>query len=79
MKKRKKNSYKEERIGKVKIIPDFLPPPNKLVPKEEAVKITLVLSKTSVDFFKHLAEENHTHYQKMIRTLLDKYAAFYSQ
>jgi hypothetical protein len=56
---------------------NFLPPPEDLVLKEETVKITLVLSKTSVDFFKQLAEQKHTAYQKMIRALLDKYVSHY--
>lgn len=77
MKKRKKIKYTDEPIGKVKIIKDFLPPPEDLVLKEEAVKVTIMLSKSSVDVFKQLAEENHTQYQKMIRSLLDKYAAHF--
>jgi len=79
MTKRRRVKYTDEPIGKIKIIPDFLPPPHELVPKIEAVKVTLVLSKSSVDFFKHLAEENHTHYQKMIRVLLDNYVNYYAE
>lgn len=79
MKKHKKVKYTNESIGKVKIVTDFLPSPDELAIKEEAVKVTLLLSKSSVDFFKHLAEEKHTHYQKMIRMLLDKYASHFIQ
>ncbi len=79
MKKHKKTKYTNEPIGKVKITTDFLPPPDELVLKQEAVKVTLLLSKTSVDFFKHLAAKKHTQYQKMIRILLDKYAAHFDQ
>ncbi len=59
----------------VKVIPDFLPSPEELVLKDETVKITISLSKVSVDFFKKEAEKYHTQYQKMIRRLLDEYAA----
>jgi len=76
MNKRKKK-YSDESIGKVKIMTDFLPSPDDLVKKEESVKVTLVLSKASVDYFKDLAKKKHTPYQKMIRMLLDKYAAHY--
>ena len=79
MKKQKKVKYTDEPIGKVKIVTDFLPSPDELVLKEEAIKVTLLLSKSSVDFFKHLAEEKHTHYQKMIRVLLDKYASHFNE
>jgi predicted DNA binding CopG/RHH family protein len=37
-------------------------------------KVTLTLSKKSVDFFKHEAKKLDTPYQLMIRSLLDKYA-----
>lgn len=77
MKKLKKIKYTNEPLGKIKIISDFLPSPDDLVLKEESVKITLVLSKSSVDFFKHLAEQKHTPYQKMIRILLDKYVSHF--
>jgi predicted DNA binding CopG/RHH family protein len=36
------------------------------------------LSKKSVDFFKETASRHHTHYQKMIRNLLDQYAEHFS-
>ena len=71
MKKRIK--YTDEYLGDVKVIDDFLPPPNELVFKEEQVKVTIGLSKTAVDFFKKQAKKHHTQYQKMIRRLLNLY------
>ncbi len=62
-------------MGKVKVISDFLPSPEDLALKEETVKITISLSKTSIDFFKSEAKKYNTPYQKMIRRLLDEYAA----
>jgi predicted DNA binding CopG/RHH family protein len=41
--------------------------------KEATVKVTLLLSKDSVSYFKKEAEKFHTPYQPMIRALLDKY------
>ena len=52
----------------------FLPPPHELVFREDTVKVTMTLSKESVDFFKSEAKKNNTQYQKMIRQLLDAYA-----
>ena len=43
--------------------------------KDETVKVTISLSKTSVDFFKKEAKKYNTQYQKMIRRLLDEYTA----
>lgn len=69
---------KDEPLGKLGVVPDFLPAPSELVLKEEAVKVTLALSKKSVDFFKEVASQHHTPYQKMIRNLLDQYAERFS-
>ena len=77
--KKKTVKYTDEPIGKVKIIDDFLPAPDKLVMRDETVKVTLSLTKESIDFFKEQAEVHHTQYQKMIRALLDQYASHYSK
>ncbi|MBW2658451.1 MAG: CopG family transcriptional regulator [Deltaproteobacteria bacterium] len=70
-----KIKYTDEPIGKVKVITDFLPSPKELALKDETVKITISLSKTSVDIFKKEAKRYNTQYQKMIRRLLDEYTA----
>ncbi len=75
MSKHKDNGYTDEPLGEVRLIDDFLPGPEELVFKEDNVKITLGLSRRSVDFFKREAKKHHTQYQKMIRRLLDLYAA----
>ncbi len=76
MKKRIK--YTDEPIGELRVVKDFLPRPEQLSFKEEqGVKITMVLSKSSVEFFKRAAHKYHTPYQKMIRRLLDAYAQKY--
>ena len=80
MSKRKtKPVYKDEPLGNLAVVPDFLPTPSELVLKEEAVKVTIALNKKSVDFFRDIAEKHHTHYQKMIRNLLDQYAKRFSE
>ena len=62
-------------MEKVRIVSDFLPSPKDLVLKDETVKVTISLSKASVDFFKEEARKHKTQYQKMIRRLLDEYTA----
>lgn len=69
----RKITYKDEPIGDVKIMKDFLPSPADLVFREESVKVTISLSKKSVDFFKTEADRHHTQYQRMIKNLLDAY------
>ena len=43
--------YTDELLGSVKVVPDFLPRPEDLVFREEGVKVTIALSKRSVEFF----------------------------
>jgi predicted DNA binding CopG/RHH family protein len=69
-----KIKYTNEPMGDLKVLKDFLPKPEQLALKEENVKITISLNKSSVDFFKRKAKEQHTSYQKMIRKLIDWYA-----
>jgi len=70
---RKATKYTDEPLGQIRVIRDFLPPPSELVFKEDTVKVTLGLSRRSVDFFKKQAKKHDTQYQKMIRRLLDLY------
>ena len=38
--------YTDEPLGKVEVVKDFLPPPEKLVLREDNVKVTIALSKS---------------------------------
>jgi len=71
---KKKIKYTDEPMGKIRIVSDFLPSPEELALKDETIKVTIALSKASVDFFKNEAQKYNTQYQKMIRRLLDEYA-----
>ena len=65
--------YTDEPLGRVKVMPDFLPSPEELAFRDEGVKVTLALSRRSLDFFKGQASRYRTPYQRMIRRLLDSY------
>lgn len=73
-----KIKYTNEPLDDVRVIADFLPSPVELSFNEEAVKVTLALSKKSIDFFKSEATKNHTQYQRMIRRLVDAYVESHS-
>jgi predicted DNA binding CopG/RHH family protein len=75
---KKKIIYSNEKLGKVEIVKDFLPKPEDLVFKENTVKVTLNLSKSSIEFFKDIAQKHGSQYQKVIRNLLDRYASHFS-
>ena len=74
---KKQIEYTDENLGEVHVVEDFLPSPRELAFKDERVKITLSLSKTTVEFFKNEAAKHNTPYQRMIRRLLDEYALKY--
>ncbi len=61
-------------IGRVRIVDDFLPPPDALVAREDNVKVTLGLSRRSIEYFKRAAKQRRVPYQRMIRALVDAYA-----
>jgi hypothetical protein len=74
-----KIKYSDEPMGKLKVLSDFLPPPEQLVLKEDNVKVTIALKKSSVEFFKNEAKKHHTSYQKMIRQLVDWYTTHHQK
>ena len=67
--------YSDEPMDNIKITQDFLPSPEELVFKDKTVKVTIALSKSSVDYFKQVAKSYNSQYQKMIRRLLDEYVS----
>ena len=76
---KKKTKYTEEAMGELRIVKDFLPPPDQLVLREDNVKVTLSLKKSSITFFKEQAKKQKTSYQKMIREVVDWYASHYQK
>lgn len=69
----------EGTVGKMRIIHDFLPSPEELVMKQSKVKVTLALTRRTVEFFKKQAKSQQAQYQKLIRSLLDEYASRHEQ
>ena len=76
---KRKIKYTEEPMGELRTVKDFLPPPEQLALKEENVKVTISLNKSSVEYFKKKRKKHHTSYQRMIRRLLDWYASQYQR
>jgi hypothetical protein len=70
---KRKVKYKDEPQGRIAVVSDFLPPPDQLVLRDDGIKVTIALSKRSVEFFKRHAARSNVPYQKMIRSLLDGY------
>lgn len=71
--------YTDEPLGDLEVVPDFLPRPEDLAFRDEGVKVTIALSKRSVEFFKSEAQKHNTQYQRMIRRLLDSYVEHHSR
>lgn len=66
-------------MGEERVIDDFLPSPDKLALKEDTIKVTIALSRSSVEFFKQQAIRYKIPYQRMIRRLLDDYTNRYTR
>ena len=60
--------------GKLKIVEDFLPSPEELAAEFNHEKITLNVSRKSLDFFRTAARKNGVKYQQLMRAALDSYA-----
>ena len=61
-------------IADAEIVDDFLPPPDRLVFREQTIKVTLALGQRSVEFFKARARKYEVPYQAMIKRIVDLYA-----
>lgn len=72
--KKKTVQYTKGEMGSFTVIPSFLPPPDQLVFREDNEKVTLQLSRKSLDLFRQAAKKLHVPYQRMIRNLVDQYA-----
>jgi predicted DNA binding CopG/RHH family protein len=70
----KTTKYSTGEIGRVRAIDNVLPSPDDLVTRDDNVKVTLQLSRRSVDFFKRAAKQKRVPYRRMIRALVDQYA-----
>jgi len=74
-----KTKYTEEPMGDLKVVKDFLPPPDQLVLREDKVKVTISLKRSRITFFKEQAKKQKTSYQRMIREVVDWYASHYQK
>jgi hypothetical protein len=52
--------YKDEPMGELELVADFLPSPAELAFKEDGVKVTLALSTSTVELFKSQATKRST-------------------
>lgn len=71
--------YTDEPLDELKVVKDFLPRPKDLFLRDDNVKVSIALSRTSLDFFKRMARKHHTSYQKIIRRLVDAHSARYQK
>lgn len=82
MKKRTRSDDDQgEIVGRLRRIPDFLPPPSELAraDRPETVKVTLDLDREAVEWFKREAKRHGGSYQRMIRNLATSYVRSASQ
>ncbi len=76
MKKRTSRDINEP-IGRLRVMADFLPPPELLIPRNDTVKVTIAVDRETLKFFKASAQKTGLKYQRMIREVLNGYAKKY--
>lgn len=76
---RKVNNKGDQPVGRLYEIPDFLPPPRKLISiHRDTVEVTLPLDRQSLRFFKSWAAKLGSKYQNIMREVLQIYVAHYA-
>jgi len=76
MKKRIK--YSDEPMM-LRVVPDFLPPPDRLRLKQSRVNVTLEVARESLDFYKTHTRGGRDGYRVLMQQLLDLYASRYGK
>ncbi len=66
-------------VGKLRIIPDFLPSPEEIASSFKKQKVTLLIDQRSLDFFKARAKRLGAKYQQMMREVLSHYTLHHSK
>ena len=79
MKRKKREADPDMPIGRLKEVPNFLPPPHELAKIKTTVIVTIGLDPQTVLFFKKQAQKHGAKYQKMIREVLDRYVNHYNK
>jgi predicted DNA binding CopG/RHH family protein len=75
--KRKKIVYTDgpRSLTNAKAIEDIFPRPEDLLLEDETIRVSINLTRNTVEAFKRFASEHDTKYQRVIRRLLDEFAA----
>ena len=66
--------HADEVLARESMVANFLPTPGDLVFGDDIEKVTIAVSKRTVDFFKREARLHGTQYRRMVGALLDRYA-----
>jgi len=75
---RKKNE-EDFPVGRLVVVEDDLPGPEELWTPEDSVKVTLKLTRRSIQFFKNVARKRRAKYQRLIRDLVDRYSTLHAK
>ena len=76
---KKKINYTNEPMQLGVRVFDLLPPPSQLVKRKSTTKVTLEITNGSLSFFKKQAQRERIPYQRMLRSLIDAYAAHFQE
>ena len=72
--KKKKSKSNDKPFGRLTVVDDFLPSPEKLAKSIKTRKVTMDLEEEIITFFKKAAAKTGSKYQRLMREVLKHYA-----
>lgn len=72
---KRRTALSAEPRGRLRLVPDTLPHPRELVPREDSVQVTCALSREAAEFFRVEAAKTKLPVHRLLRRVLEAYAS----
>jgi hypothetical protein len=72
---KRRTALSAEPRGRLRLVPDTLPHPRELVPREDSVQVTCALSREAAEFFRVEAAQTKLPVHRLLRRVLEAYAS----
>lgn len=72
---KRRTALSAEPRGRLRLLPDTLPHPRELVPREDSVQVTCSLSREAAEYFRVEAAQMKQPVHRLLRRVLEAYAS----
>ena len=72
---KRRTALSAEPRGRLRLVPDTLPHPRELVPREDSVQVKCALSREAEEFFRLEAAQTKLPVHRLLRRVLEAYAS----